>query len=150
MVQNPFQGTVNKLLPNGNGHFVPIFGTDKNSISTIFGKMKSVNYGCTDAIWSTVYAYGKQKFTFPDIGFRSPIPVIYPKCENANSCWHLNTYKQDGLLAQLSLENSLYQNDNISVTEENEERSMIEPNSRDQPKVKELMKVCTDYILANQ
>ena len=29
----------------------------------------------------------------------------------------------------------------FSITEENEERSMIEPNSRDEPKVKELMKV---------
>ena len=27
------------------------------------------------------------------------------------------------------------------ITEENEERSMIEPNSRDEPKVRELMKV---------
>ena len=29
----------------------------------------------------------------------------------------------------------------LFIAEENEERSMIEPNSRDEPKVKELMKV---------
>ena len=47
--------TQDSRLPKRNGHFVPVFGTDNNSISTVFGKMKSVNYGCTDAIWSTGY-----------------------------------------------------------------------------------------------
>ena len=30
-----------------------LFCTDKISISTVFAKMKSVIYGCTDAIWIT-------------------------------------------------------------------------------------------------
>ena len=53
---------------NRNGHFVPVFGTDKISISTVLAKMKSVNYGCTDSIWSTVnfprwqYYNGKKYF----------------------------------------------------------------------------------------
>ena len=34
------------------------------------------------------------------------------------------------------------------ITEENEERSMIEPNSRDEPKVRELMKVSITLVSA--
>ena len=38
-------------------HFVPIFGTVKILILVIFVKLQSVNYGCTDAIWSTVHGF---------------------------------------------------------------------------------------------
>ena len=36
------------------------------------------------------------------------------------------------------------------ITEENEERSMIEPNSRDEPKVRELMKVSMGISLVGR